>query len=56
MNVPIILGYTDSFPKPAQKAVTPPLKETWFEQSFVMLGTVVIVLFFAVFSIVPVFV
>jgi hypothetical protein len=56
MNVSIILGYTDSYPKPATKAVTPPLEESWFEQKFVMLGTIVVVLSFAVFSIVPVFV
>jgi hypothetical protein len=56
MNVPIILGYTDSFPKPEPKSVTPPPKVTWFEQSFVMLGTIAVVLFSAAFSIIPVFV
>jgi len=56
MNVPIIMGYTDSFPKPAQKAVTPSLETSWFEQKFVMLGTIVIASSAVVFSIVPVFV
>ena len=56
MNVPIIMGYTDSFPKPTQKAVTPSPSETWFEQSFVMLGTFAIAIAAVAFSIVPAFV